>query len=216
MSTAIKERAEKLETQLSESAFRRGTSAFRLGLVPMGISDHLPIEITLRSSQGQSLSMISWNLLSDDHLYNNFMNISGGKLLLKAKRQKMPAGCCYADNGRDQMKHFFSEIAQYLYAQQIRGLITVNREVLQKFISLNSQPSRLARSRSSDKLAEKRRHVESSRAHLVAMLLDEQHPQAHEFKLAIRHCLELIHHIKSDKGALKWANRYKSLKENKG
>ena len=68
---------EKIDEQI-KSAFRYGNSAFRLGLMPQNISDHLPIsaEIKFNPSDEENHTMLSWNLLADEHLYNNFMNIT--------------------------------------------------------------------------------------------------------------------------------------------
>ena len=66
MSHSFVEKQESLNNALTH-AFRYGTSAFRFGLIPQGISDHLPIvsQLPLKDSQ---VSMLSWNLLADEPL----------------------------------------------------------------------------------------------------------------------------------------------------
>ncbi|MFN3234573.1 MAG: endonuclease/exonuclease/phosphatase family protein [Gammaproteobacteria bacterium] len=201
-----------LEDRLSNSAFRHGTSAFRLGLIPESYSDHLPFEAKLSLEENETISLISWNLLSDDHLYNNFMNISGTELLNQAIAEHFGSENIYSPNC---MHHFFSELAQYLFSKQQDGKITLNHFLLNTFISTSEQPSRLARSRNLENASLKQQQVERSRKEIIEIMTNENHPHAHEFKLAIRHSLELIYHIQDQSGSLKWENRLARLKENR-
>ena len=38
---------------------------------------------------------MSWNLLADEHLYNNFMNITGASFLIEALKTTYPKGNIY-------------------------------------------------------------------------------------------------------------------------
>lgn len=211
MSTQFEKRRQVLENQLSQNAFRFGTSAFRLGLVPQGISDHLPIAIDIAPLQAR---MVSWNLLADVHLYNNFMNISGTLHLEAAIKAKTPGGNIYCNDRGNRLYHLFSELAEFLYAKGKQGHITINEKTLNEFIPLDAQSSHLARSEDPQKLIQEQQELVNARKDIVEILLDQKHEHAHEFKLAIRHSLELIHHIQSEEGALKWSNRLQRIIDN--
>ncbi len=201
-----KERIQQLEEQLNGSAFRHGTSAFRYGLIPSGYSDHLPIVLTVN----EKFSAISWNLLADDHLYNNFMNISGSQLIADLLDQHFPEGTPYQGN----LYHLFAELSQYLYTNLNNNQIIIDQNALDGFVSLKNWPSRLARSRDPKKLGDKQKAIESARAHLVALILDNKQAFHNEIICAINHGLEMIYHIKNEAhGVLRFDNRFKQIKE---
>lgn len=206
MGKIAKSRIDTLASQLQASAFRRGTSAFRFGLVPRGCSDHLPIQLT---STTHGFKAMSWNLLADVHLFNNFMNISGSDVITRLLQKQFPAGNPYIGN----IYHFFSELAQYLF-DKVDGADTleIDPALLKQFISLDNRPSRLARSRDPAKAAQKASSIKQARAYLMDLFIDKNSEHAGEFNVAIRHALEMIFHIK--KGALLWENRYQLITEN--
>ncbi|MDF1756706.1 MAG: hypothetical protein P1U74_00160 [Legionellaceae bacterium] len=202
-----------LEKNLSASAVRRGTSAFRFGLIPEGISDHLPIKIEINKESPSSIKMISWNLLAAPHLYNNFMNITGTKdLLARIKDDNSYAGS--VENNK--LYYYFSELADFLYEQNLKGnIINITEDTINKFTSLSSHGSLLTRSKNTSDEIKKSEMVVQSRAEIANILLNPNDEKAHEYRLAIQHSVELIHHIKSQSGALHWDNRYNRLRENK-
>lgn len=205
---------QQLEARLTQSAFRRGTSAFRLGLIPQGVSDHLPIAANISTSQ-QSIKLVSWNLLADQHLYNNFMNISGSQLLVDALLTVEPK----SPYNHRSIYHFFIELSRYLHAKCQRGKIVVDEATLNSFIEDPAATSILMRARSEECPRQKKASVIEAREKLIAIMLDQSHPQAHEFKLAIRHALEIYHHIKGSEndlqpGELNWENRLTRLQQN--
>lgn len=194
-------------------AFRYGNSAFRFGLMPQGISDHLPI-ILNTSLEKTQLKMMSWNLLADEHLFNNFINISSSKLLEIMIDNKLED----IDNiYQGAMYHLFAELAQYLYpiAEKNDNQITINKSLLHGFIPNASQPSRLARSRTPEVAKQKEEQVKMAREALVDTLLNTSDPNYQEYQIAIKQSLELIYHIKNPNGALRWQNRFERFKENK-
>ena len=195
-----------LENHLADSACRRGISAYRLGLIPQGISDHLPIKILIRQEK-TTVNIISWNMLADAHLYNNFMNITGTVELLAAINKKDKNNIYGGNEGFNRLYHYFSELAQFLYDNKQNDTITLDCALLQTFNSLNYE-SKLTPTRDS-------LDVQQSRADIAKILLDSQQEDAHEFKLAIQHSVDLIYHIQNDLGVLKWKNRLNRLKENK-
>lgn len=197
----------KLGSRLASSAFRRGSSAFRLGLMPLGVSDHLPI--LARVGQFKPYELLSWNVLADQHLYNNFMNVSGAEYLAEALLSQY-AESPYTEHS---IYHFFVEIARYLYQRQVSGKITIDEVALQGFIESEQAPSLLARSRDAATATQKAAAVKRARQHLIDILLDQAHEHAHEFKLALRHALELFHHIEGG-GQMNWASRLDILKSN--
>lgn len=196
-----------------EHAFRYGTSAFRFGLIPQGISDHLPI-VSLLPLKNSEITMLSWNLLADEHLYNNFMNISGSSALQTTMNETLgPKENIY--NGA--MYHLFAELAQFLYEKRNQDTndLVINAKILSEFIPNSAQPSLRARSRTPEIAQEKIKSVEKARSTLVDLLNDANNPNKEEYQLAIKHSLELIYHIKHPNGALRWDNRFSKLKENK-
>lgn len=203
---------ETLEIKLFGQAFRQGTSAFRYGLIPLGYSDHLPVEACIRLSQGAFYRAITWNMLSDDHLYNNFMNVTGTDLLFKALGSPGSDANIYGGTATsNKLYYFFSELAQFLVSHQQQETVTVTPELLSQFIM--GQPSLLARSRDQEKALLLSDRLKASRRAAVSLLLDKSHPDCHEFELAMAHALELIHHIQ--KGSLQWAQRLARLREDR-
>ena len=228
----IKALAAKIEPELL-NAFRLGTSANRLGLIPQGPSDHLPLQVQVHLDDQSDLKLISWNLLADTHLYNNFQNISGSKCLAAAIINKYPEGNAYYNNKADKLYYFFSELAQFLYKAkkeiekttetEYKEEIEVSRELLERFKLTKNQPSNLAMSRHPETEKANTKAVESAREKIIDILLNhifefdnkiKSDDDGHEFRLAITHSLELIHHIEHPSGALKWDNRFKLIKDN--
>lgn len=206
-----------LNQALFENAVRRGTSAFRFGLIPQGTSDHLPITASIETTGKTTFSLMSWNLLADVHLYNNFMNVTGTKEFFCAI-QEVSNNNIYCLNGSEQQNklyHYFSELAHFLYENRTDNTINFTAELLKKFSDaafFDFYSSHLARSRSAETAEKNKIAVITSRQKMSKILLDSSHPNHHEFCLAIQHSLELYHHIKY--GALKWENRFSVIQQN--
>lgn len=201
-----------LDSKLTGSAFRRGISAHRLGLIQDGISDHLPIKIGSELDKC-SLTLISWNLLADVHLYNNFMNITGTQALLAAINENNIYG---GSKNTNKLYHYFSELGQFLYDSRTNDkTVRLDRALLERFNSLQNGDSLLTRSRDPEVAKNRVLQMEQSRKAIAAILLNPEHEHAHEFQLAIQHSVDLIYHIKHDNGALKWSNRLKKLQGSK-
>lgn len=204
----------------SKNIFRTfgfGASAFRYGLVPEAISDHLPIT-TSASIGNDDIKLMSWNLLADVHLYNNFMNILGTKILEDDLMNSIRGQDFIY---QDRMHHLFSELAQFLYqksykinSSDVSGLyLDITTDLLKGFICLDKYSSRLTRSIDPGRAKEKSQSVLLARSKLIEILSDKKHKNHMAHKIAIKHSLELIYHIKQ--GALKWENRLKLLRSNK-
>ncbi|PJD92937.1 MAG: hypothetical protein CK424_05060 [Legionella sp.] len=207
-----------LEESLAGSAFRRGTSAHRLGLIQEGISDHVPIKILVQkdnddvTKENTDVTMISWNLLADAHLYNNFMNITGTQQLLAA----MSEDNIYGGNDKNKLYHYFSELGQFLYDNRKNDqIVTLDHTLLEKFNSLQQYGSLLTRSRDPVTSKSKVAQAQQSRKEIAGIFLNNKHKHAYEFQLAIQHSVDLIYHIKHDQGVLQWSNRLKKLQANK-
>ena len=115
---------EEFRYKFNKSVYRKGVSAYIYGGLRGGISDHLPVSFDVSpvgiSDSGEMLSPIkaaSYNLLSDDHLWNNFMNITGS---VEIKRS-LSAGNIYNNSQRNNLYHFFCEISQFLYDKHMDG-----------------------------------------------------------------------------------------------
>lgn len=201
-----------LEKKLVGSAYRRGASTHRLGLIPEGVSDHVPIKMF--GNLGEfSTNLISWNLLADTHLYNNFMNITGTQQLLSAISEYNIYG---GSENANKLYHYFSEIGQFLYNNRINNqVVRLDKTLLEQFNSLEHCESLLTRSRDPIITKKKNAQTKESREEIAHILLNPEHENAHEFQLAIQHSVDLIYHIKHDDGALKWSNRFKKLQNNK-
>lgn len=214
MPKTFTQKQQELEAKLNHT-FRYGSSAFRFGLVPKGVSDHLPIVSQLPLRKSKEINMMSWNLLADEHLFNNFMNISGSLILQDAINEKI--GEKENIYNGSSMYHLFAELAQFIYDKipEESNEIIIDAKLLNDFIFNNSQPSRLARSRTPETAQEKARKVEKARRALTELLSDPNNQNAQEYQLAIKHSMELIYHIKNPNGVLKWKKRFSRLKENK-
>lgn len=206
-------RMTQLENQLNQSAFRHGTSAFRFGLILEAPSDHLPISAFVNPSSAPSMRLMSWNLLADSHLYNNFMNITGSHLLAQEILQSGQENL-YVSKQSNMLYHFFSELSQFLYKTAAQNTVRINEKILREFIKLSNQPSRLTRSRNPETAKQKEKLAQISRQQIIDLMLNSKHQHHADFKLAIEHSLELVHHILSEQGALKWKNRFTHIMQN--
>jgi hypothetical protein len=212
---------QELQLALKSSAFRRGTSAFRFGLIQAGVSDHLPFVAKVKHSGQTELNLMSWNLLADAHLYNNFMNISGSEHLAALIKDAHPDGNVYYQKD-NKLFYFFAELARFLYKNQFQEKINITRELLLDFVSTQNAPSNLARSRDIQVALEKTKQVEAARLQIVTILIQEMNfdsaekptQSASELRLAVQHSLELIHHIENSDGTLLWVNRFARIKRN--
>lgn len=195
-------------------SFKRGLSAFRLSMVLNGISDHFPIQIKAKCSGSASYSIFSWNLLADVHLYNIFKDISGihffEETILKSSTDNI-----YCNQLSNRLTNFFSEIGHYLYTKCVENTIIVNNQLLDDFISTDHQVSRLSWSEDPELEKEKKQQVEASRKLIVEFIKDKKHPYARKFQLAIQQSVELIYHIQSPNGMLRWKSRFNLMKHNK-
>lgn len=201
-----------LEEKLRNNAFRRGTSAFRFGLIQQGASDHLPLSV---KDTEEKLNLVSWNLLAEAHLYNNFMNISGTNFLIDSLKKAYPCGNLYFNSKENKMFFFFAELAEFFYKNIYKQKIIITPQLLEKFISTKEQSSQLI---GSSNPSDKKSLIEKSRTEMVRILTQEIFSNSssykNEFILSIKHCLELISNIKRKAGALKWNNRFTLIKEN--
>jgi hypothetical protein len=217
----IEKRRRQLQLALQSSAFRRGTSAFRFGLIQSGVSDHLPFVAKVKQSEQTELNLMSWNLLADTHLYNNFMNISGTAHLAALIKNAHSEGNVYYQHD-NKLFYFFAELARFLHKNQLQGKIKITKELLRDFVSTERQGSNLASSRDQQAAIEKTRQVEAARLQIVTILVNEmkldsgENPTqaGSELKLAIQHSLELMYHIENIDGTLQWANRFARIKSN--
>jgi hypothetical protein len=215
-------RSLQLQLALHSSAFRRGTSAFRYGLIQSGVSDHLPFVAHVKHSTLTELNFMSWNLLADTHLYNNFMNISGSAQLAELIKEAHPEGNVYYQND-NKLFYFFAELARFIHKNNAQDKIKITKELLLTFVSTEQEGSNLARSRDIQAAIEKKKQVEAARLQIVNILInemqldnDEQPTQAGgELKIAIQHSVELMHHIENTHGTLQWGNRFARIKGNK-
>lgn len=199
---------------MEHSLNRNNANTFRLGLVLNGISDHFPIQVTAKFSNNQSYSIISWNLLADIHLYNDFKDISESHLFEKTI-SKLPEDNIYFNKRANNLFYFFSEISQYLYGKCVKNTIIISRRLLDDFVSLDHQFSKLCLSTNQVIAKEKRQQIEKSRKLIIEFIKDTMHPYAHEFQSAIKHCIDFIHQIQSPNGVLRWKSRFKLIKHNK-
>ncbi|MBT4885350.1 MAG: hypothetical protein HON55_04270, partial [Legionellales bacterium] len=140
LSIQIDERKQTLEYALASASFRKGISAFRYGLITSGISDHLPISGSVTSDTSGNINIFSWNLLSDDHTFNSFMNVTGTGILIRdlqeSSNTEQPSDRLRLKEIKQEyfpeetgiiklkyydgmnIKFFFSELSQFLYANK--------------------------------------------------------------------------------------------------
>lgn len=216
-----------LTSHLDRSAYRKGASAYMYGGLRGGVSDHLPVKFDIKPENfSENISAVTWNMLSDAHLWNNFMNITGSELI----KSQLPEGNIYKES--NNLYHFFCEISQYLYNkldfnQDSVILSDILRQDFDKKIidlikklgssnTLDLQSSMLARSRDTSKEELKQSKVKKSRSEIINKFMEVRDNQIDkEFLLSIKHSLEMVYHILNDEGALRWKNRFNLLKEDK-
>ena len=201
-----------IQRAFNNSAFRKGTSLFRLGLVPSNVSDHLPIDIKIKINE-QVHNVLCWNMLSDDHLFNNFMNITGLDIVFEQMSQVLKEQGHANIYVKSKMQyHFFAELAQFIYNKRNvdRKTITINEALLDEFCSLPSQGSRVLRP---DATPEQRQQIELARRAFLTAYTTQNKVLSHEVRQSITHSLEMIYQIKD--GALPWPKRLQYLRDNK-
>ncbi|MEE3003184.1 MAG: hypothetical protein VX335_02420 [Pseudomonadota bacterium] len=224
-----------LEKSLAAASFRKGISAFRYGLVTSGISDHLPISAKIFLND-ESLNIFSWNLLSDDHTFNSFMNVTGTKLLINDLRKSQhsedigislskikqnyyqgltdPIELNYYDGMN--IKFFFSELAQFLYKNkktttddsdgQTLYEIELNDDLINSFLTEQGSV-KLKKGASKEEV----NLLVEERKYILDVLLDKNNTNNFEYDLAIKHSLEIIFHLKE--GSFDFSNRLMRMKE---
>ena len=82
-----------LDFGLSHTNIRKGINTARLGLIPTAPSDHLPIKMFTSNDLSEKISLFSWNLLSNDHLFNNLMNVNAYKEIIANPKMINSANC---------------------------------------------------------------------------------------------------------------------------
>ena len=240
LSIQISERKQQLEHALASASFRKGISAFRYGLITSGISDHLPISGSVTSNTNGNINIFSWNLLSDDHTFNSFMNVTGTGILIGDLREpsnteqphdrlcleKIKQKYFPEETGIIKLKYydgmnikfFFSELSQFLYANKKvtshHPGNSTNYEIEFTASTLDrfiiEQTSVKLRPDASD---EDITLIQKERQYILDILLDKDNPNHHEYQLAIRHALEIIFHLKE--GSFTFDNRLLRLSEQK-
>ena len=198
-----------LQKAFTDSAFRVGTSLFRLGLIPSNVSDHLPIDIHAEINNEEH-QILSWNMLSDEHLFNNFMNISGIETIHDAMHDILGDNNIYKKKHMEY--HFFAELSQFLYEKKNNDqrTITIDEHVLKAFCNVDLHGTRILGRSPTD---EQKKEVVLAREAFLALYSTENKIMSHEVRQSIRHALEMIYHIKD--GALPWDKRLEYLKSNK-
>lgn len=203
--------ADMLEQHLQNHAMRRGTAAFRRGLINTGVSDHLPIQSIITTARNQSINLLSWNMLADEHLYNNFRNVNGTREMIACMKKQFPHGHAYHDGKTNNMRKLFIDLSRYLAKQSRQSQVHVDERVLRSFISCDNAPSDAVTAENPQQRARQIAEVERARRAAVDILLDPTNPFAHEFQLGLQQSMELIHHIEHEQGALRWDNRAELL-----
>ncbi|MFZ4077659.1 MAG: hypothetical protein ACOYKA_06710 [Legionellaceae bacterium] len=215
----------RIQRAIYESAFRRGTSLFRFGLIPSNVSDHLPIDIHLRLNQ-EDHNLLSWNMLSEAHLFNNFMSVTGLTTIHKLMDQLLrEQGGTNIYQAKGMSYHLFAELSQFLYhklypeegVSPVRGpeppkKIKIDEHLLEEFCHLSTQGTRILGRHGSE---EDIKQVELARHAFLRLYTSEDPSIAHDIRQSMLHALDMIYHIKHQEGALTWANRLKSLRQNK-
>jgi hypothetical protein len=240
LSIQIDERKQTLEYALASASFRKGISAFRYGLITSGISDHLPISGSVTSDTSGNINIFSWNLLSDDHTFNSFMNVTGTGILIRdlqeSSNTEQPSDRLRLKEIKQEyfpeetgiiklkyydgmnIKFFFSELSQFLYANKKvtshHPGNSTNYEIEFTASTLDrfiiEQTSVKLKSDASD---EEIALIRKERRYIRDILLDKENPNHHEYQLAIRHGLEIIFHLKE--GSFTFDNRLHRLSEQK-
>ncbi len=226
LSSSIRKIQQILKRTLTTSSFRRGISTERFGLLLQAPSDHLPISAVIHRKKGGNLNFASWNLFADQHLHWVFAQVSGLEYLNKVVKRECPDENIYCEGKYNNLNFFFLELTQFLAKKKEKSDIKISAEMLRPFILVENQDSRLIKAVDPLNIQKQIQLVEKARIDIIELFIralrlespNKDAPEcahANEIELAIKHSLEVSYHITDDKGALRWANRFKLIQDNK-
>jgi hypothetical protein len=181
------ERRAQLQEQLEGSAFRRGISTGIQGSMKIAPSDHSPISVKF-----DDISIVSWNLLSDEHTWNFLFDVGRKQYFADFK----------VDGKSIQWRDVFNNFGNFVInnnAADDSGIYKINitEELMNAFIA--------------DKKS-KNQDTKNAQA-FVGLVLDRGNPYHEDIKTSLMHVLEIK--IGIEKGYLRWPDRFKLIAQNK-
>lgn len=205
----MKENKNKLRDFFNSASQRGYSGQVTAGAVPINAaSDHIPI---MWKDNNSDLNVLSWNMLSDDHLYNSFLNVAN----INNYQEELKKDDSLKDNYYSKkMNMFFYELSEY--ARQKQGLdkdsdgFQYSQASLDEFLASDfffPKPRT-----DEDKALRKRAREEmigwfnNLPERAVNNGLSKQ-----DFSLSVAHSLQILHHI--EYGGLKWSSELGSRKE---
>lgn len=195
------ENKKQLSEKLESSAFRRGVSVGMRGMMKIAPSDHLPITITFR----KNISIASWNLLSDQFIWNYFREF-GEKPYFEIKR----------DDKALDWKTVFKDLTGFLFKNSVRdqkGIyqIKFTAKLMEDFLA--ERRENLENLKADEKTKTRAENALRDEEAFISLILDRDHPHHEDMKISLIHALEIRYAI--DSGYLRWEKRFEKLAENK-
>lgn len=179
-------------------------------------SDHLPIFVTYKA-----IKMVSWNLLSDQHLHNKFLNVKGTKYFNRYLSKQSQSTII-------DWRFFFSKFGHFLLRQSpvMSGLhqIEVNAALLADFVidqkqhvanlekKLNELQSDINGINELEHTLQKERETTHAAQEIIPFITDATHINHDNIKILLEEMIRTHYTIEY---CDKWKIRFKILQENK-
>lgn len=205
-----------LKEKLEQSAFRKGISPAIQGIMKLAPSDHVPITVNFDGT-----SLASWNLLSDEHTSNFFLDVGRKKHFiehpLRTDGKKISWGSVLEKLGLFILENSFKD-KENIYQIQITSellnkFVEAQRQRAQKLQNhLNSISGENNIKQALSKIEKAINNIKDAEE-LVALLTDTKHTQHDDFKNSLIHIIELSYSIHY--GFVRWENRLNKIRENK-
>ena len=204
-----------IDSHLKNSSMLGYSGQVTAGAIPINAaSDHLPIKWKEEGDKG--LEVLSWNMLSDEHLYNSFMNVANIEAYNKhfKENEALLVGNFY----KDKLRTFFYELSEF--ARKEQGFSENNEAYAYSSKNLD-EFSKSDFFFPTPKSPEEINARKESRLKMVDWFkglpkdLKVEGPNKQDFALSVAHSLQILHHI--EHGGLKWTkdvdSRLSQLKE---
>lgn len=198
------ERRQQLQEQLEKSAFRKGISVGIQGTMKIAPSDHLPITVTFND-----ISIVSWNLLSDDFIWNYFRDVGEKPSFAAHKREGKALDWRSVLNNFGNFVFNNSELDKDGIYQ-----INITPQFMKAFITeqkLNHQ--KLQESTQNEEKIKRSEHVLKDEETFVNLVLNTTNPDYQDVKTSLIHAIEIKYAI--TQGYLLWEKRFAKIIENR-
>ena len=202
-------RRSNIKEKLEQSAFRQGISTGLQGLMKIGPSDHLPITVNFNG-----ILMVSWNLLSDQHLKNFIFDI--------AQKEHFVTNSLRSDGKKINWRSFLQSFGAFIKKNLIEGpesyQIKITRELFENFLQ-EHYLTLIELKTTTDEINQIQKQIETTdelikdTEEVIKLWLNTDHEDHEDFKISMKHIVEIIYSM--NYGCLRWTERFNRIKENK-